>query len=441
MRMDRVLWGFSCCVSAVLPLAARGQKQIPIRQLGAAEARSKDTVGFLYGVRETSDGHLLANDPTNRRLILFDASLGSFKVVADTTPGTTTPYGARPTTIMPFRGDSTLFVDVYSHGFVVIAPNGASSRVIAAPRANDVGWIANTLTFGQPGIDPKGRIVYRAYPAYRERDTTASLAENPDSAPIIRGDFETRTTDTIGLIAIPAPRMSIKKMSDGRQIGQLKVNPMSYVDDWALLPDGTVAILRGRDYHLDWINADGTRASTPKMPFDWRRLTDAEKQAVLDSTKAALEKQRADRIAAAASGRGAGGAPVQAMASAGAVAAGGGGGGMGGNDMGPRPGGPPIDMPAPDVVSLRDLPDYVPPVFKTGTMRADPSGNIWILPSTSSQAAGGLLYDVINRTGEIFERVRLPQGRALAGFGANGVVYLTAHDATGTHLERSRIGR
>jgi len=95
----------------------------------------------------------------------------------------------------------------------------------------------------------------------------------------------------------------------------------------------------------------------------------------------------------------------------------------------------------PQVVTIKDLPDYVPPVYTTGTMRADPDGNIWILPSTSSHSAGGLLYDVINRKCEVFQRVRIPQGRALAGFGAKGVVYLTAKDASGTHIERARLSK
>jgi hypothetical protein len=116
-------------------------------------------------------------------------------------------------------------------------------------------------------------------------------------------------------------------------------------------------------------------------------------------------------------------------------------GGGDGDIAGPRSAPPPFARPKPDVVSVRDLPDYVPPVLRTGTMRTDPDGNIWILPSTSSQSAGGLLYDVINRKGEIFQRVRIPQGRALAGFGGKGVVYLTARDSSGTHVERARLNR
>ena len=79
-------------------------------------------------------------------------------------------------------------------------------------------------------------------------------------------------------------------------------SPISTIDDWTALPDGSVAILRGSDYHIDWIWADGMRSSTPKMPFDWKRLSDEDKAAVIDSTKKSLERQArgAGRVRAAA---------------------------------------------------------------------------------------------------------------------------------------------
>ncbi len=74
-------------------------------------------------------------------------------------------------------------------------------------------------------------------------------------------------------------------------------------------------------------------------------------------------------------------------------------------------------------VDATDLPDYYPPV-RQGQVRADPDGHVWILPSTSAAAKGGLLYDVVNRKGEITERVQLPPGRTLVGFGQNGTIYM-----------------
>jgi hypothetical protein len=96
----------------------------------------------------------------------------------------------------------------------------------------------------------------------------------------------------------------------------------------------------------------------------------------------------------------------------------------------------------PEVLRPDELPDYFPPVRAGAPMRVDPAGNLWILPTTSSQAKGGLLYDVVNRKGEVTERVQLPEGRALAGFGAGGTVYFAVPgQRNSARLERALINR
>src|SRR6185295_10205649 len=48
-------------------------------------------------------------------------------------------------------------------------------------------------------------------------------------------------------------------------------------DDWAVLSDGSIAFVRGHDYHIDWIRPDGAMASSAKLPFDWQRLAEESK--------------------------------------------------------------------------------------------------------------------------------------------------------------------
>ena len=94
-----------------------------------------------------------------------------------------------------------------------------------------------------------------------------------------------------------------------------------------------------------------------------------------------------------------------------------------------------------EVIPATELPDYYPPVRAGSQMRADPDGNLWILPTTSIQAKGGYLYDVVNRKGEIVERVQFPEGRALAGFGPRGILYMLVPSGYAwARLERARIG-
>ncbi|MDQ6612582.1 MAG: hypothetical protein M3Y64_09115, partial [Gemmatimonadota bacterium] len=59
---------------------------------------------------------------------------------------------------------------------------------------------------------------------------------------------------------------------------------------------------------------------------------------------------------------------------------------------------------------------------------------------TVSLGDGGLLYDVVSKNGEIIERVRLPKGRQLLGFGPNSAVYLARVEKSGaTFIERARL--
>ena len=84
--------------------------------------------------------------------------------------------------------------------------------------------------------------------------------------------------------------------------------------------------------------------------------------------------------------------------------------------------------------------DYIPP-FRASALKPDADNNVWILPTTSASANGGLLYDVINNKGELFERVQLPADRFVVGFGKGRVVYMAHYDRRGKFytLERTRV--
>ena len=69
-------------------------------------------------------------------------------------------------------------------------------------------------------------------------------------------------------------------------------------------------------------------------------------------------------------------------------------------------------------------------------MRADGDGNLWVRINTPKPVTTGTLFDVINRQGELVDRIQLPQGYQLAGFGAGRIVYLSMRDAKGQHLAR-----
>jgi hypothetical protein len=197
--------------------------------------------------------------------------------------------------------------------------------------------------------------------------------------------------------------------------------------------DGTIAIIRGRDYHIDWIDADNHVTSTGKIPFDWQRLSDEDKVAVIDSAKAAMEASRAKAMAGGGPtvvGPGAGGGPVVMSFNI-----------AGGGDVGAAKRGAAesalSNMPPLNFVAPSELPDYRPAIT-AGSAKADMDGNLWIRTSaTRKGAVAGPIYDVVNRKGELVDRVQIPSGRQIIGFGKGGVVFMLARDDKGAWIERT----
>jgi len=256
------------------------------------------------------------------------------------------------------------------------------------------------------------------------------LPEMPDSAFIVRIDLATRKLDTLGSIRTPKIKFETKQDENGNMSIQSMYNPLPVVDDWAVTPDGAIAFIRGRDYHVDWVNPDGTKTSSAKIPFDWKRMTDEDKVAFIDSLKAARERMGAHAPGALGGQVMGGGGPNVQISIMGAA-----GGAPRGGDGATRTRGTPTPQP-PIFVPASELPDYQPAFF-AGSTRADLQGNLWIRTIPTSAIAGGPVYDVINRKGEIVERVQIPEGRTIAGFGADGSVYLLNRQGTTSTLEKA----
>lgn len=421
--------------------------KVTTRQLPAAMATSTDSIGSVAAVRQLPNGNVLVNDQARRRVIMLDKNMTLVGIVADSTSSTANAYGVRPGGLIAYRGDSTLFVDPASLSMLVIDPNGKIIRTMAAPRPNDVNFLIGGPS-GNPGFDGQGRLVYRTIDfgmrGMRPEPGKPFVPPTPpDSSALVRFDLATRKLDTAGFFKIPKANVQMTQTAEGGMRMQVIMNPLPVVDDWAVMSDGTIALVRGHDYHVDFVDASGAKTSAQKIPYEWQRLTDDDKQRFLDSSKVAIEKQRA-AMAAGGVGPGRGGLADVAAAILGGAApermtitmsrpAGDGpprvemgGGGPGGPGGGLQP----IQM-----VSASELPDYKP-VFGTGSVKSDMDGRLWVRTIPTKPTTGGAIYDVIDRNGKLIDRVQVPAGTTIAGFGAGGVVYLGQRDASGLHVQR-----
>lgn len=415
----------------------------PIRPLGAVAAKSAESFGAIAGLRHLPDGRLLVNDLRGRRVVMLDASLAPIAVVADTTSATGNAYASRFGGLLPYRGDSSLFVDPQSLSMLVIDPAGKVGRVMSIPRTQDAMALAGGM-LGGAAFDGQSSIVYRGGGGMQIRRTMGpggahgpmTQPQQPDTAAVVRIDLATRKLDTVTFVKIPKFNVQMTQDDKGQMTITREINPLPTVDEWAMLPDGSIAIVRGRDYHIDWVRRDGTRESSPKIAFDWQRMTDDAKVAFIDSVKAARARLlAADSAAGAARAEG---SPRVDGGGAAAVAAGtatitsmrvGGPGGTVTTSSGPGN----VEFVGPD-----ELPDYRPPFF-AGAVRADTEGNIWIRTTAAPTEQGASVYDVVNGRGELVDRVQVPAGRTIAGFGSGGAVYLTSRNGADTVLERASV--
>jgi hypothetical protein len=437
-----------------LTTTAQAQTLPPVRPIGATVARSTEPMGFVTTAIALPGGKVLINDFGKRRVLLLDSTFTQATVVADSTSSTANAYGNRPGGLLSYRGDSALFVDPASLSMLVINSEGKITRVMSAPRPQDVGFLVGGPN-GNPGFDAKGKLVYRAPPQMRMGAPAAArggggggatmmLPEFPDSVPVVRFDLAARSLDTAGFFKVNRPNMTVTQTASGGFSMSSKTNPIPTVDDWALLSDGTIAFVKGADYSIHWVDPDGSKRTTGKVPYEWQRLDDESKAALLDSARKAIEEARERAQATMA----AGGNPMVMMGGGGGLevatrvavtgAAAGAPPSRGNSEGRGAPGGAGLGISPVTMVNADELPDYRP-AFTAGSSRGDLDGNLWVR-TTSPVGNAGPIYFVINKKGEVIDRVQLPEGRQIAGFGKNGDVYLALRDAEGNaRVERAKV--
>ena len=387
----------------------------PIRPLGAPVASSQATFSDDVDVRETSRG-LLVYDRVGRRLVLLDSALAEVRVIADTTEATGRRHGRFTGRLMAFLGDSSLFVDPAAEAIHVLDGAGELARTMASP----LGSHMSALVSGAPPGFDGSRLVYRIGTGARTGASSSVRSGNTpqrsnDSVLVVRVGLTDGTVDTVTTLYRPSPHTFVSFRASPPSIRVGPVNPQDRVDVWTMLADGSVAVLRGEDYHLELFTPAGARMVRPRVPFEWQRLTDAGKEAYLDSLQAAQERRR--KAENAHPERTWGSTEMREVARR--------------SNKADRE----IDVPGVDYhfVGPRELPDYRR-AFGRGSVMGDARGNVWVevqLPG----APDGRVYDVLDASGKRVDRVALPPKRKLVGFGTQSAFAL-AGTGDSRHIER-----
>lgn len=402
-------------LAVALPL---GAQQAP-RTLPAPQAEYEEPFSQIGGIRELRDGRVIVADPRDKVVSVIDFRSGSSSSIGREGSGPQ-EFGL-PMRLYTAPGDTTLLFDPLNSRYLIIGPDAkpintfrledeAPRRPQTPPPGQERPQSRLQATIGGFGFSPRasdarGRL-------YGEGSPISPGPDGPivaDSVPLIRMDRATRRMDTLTYIVLPKSNTQVSGGGGNQRVMIGGANPLSPRDEWAVFPDGRVAVARAKTYQIEFIAPDGTKRSGPRIAYTPVRMNAAE----IRYEEGLRNAARANQMSIMMSNNNG-----QITRSA---------------QMGPGANAPPLEP-------LTDWPDVKPP-FRAGqaSVWARPNGELWVRRTENAQARG-TLYDVINAQGTVAFQVRLEDGVTLAGFGANTIyttrkdeddlVYLRRHAAT-----------
>ena len=451
-----ILLAVAVLARAVAPAPADAQLP-PVRPLGPIVGRI-DSIVFARGFNVLSDGRVVVNDISRRRIAFYDSTLSHTSAVVDTS------FGGK---IFGYLADTSLLLSPTARALVVMDPSGRLARTLPLATSAIMGDGTPFTTH----VDAHGRIVFQEL--VRRVPVAAGAPPVPDSILVERLDVRTGVIDTVTTFAAPRVPFAVSRADiaasslagnpllggislAGGGIGFITilnaapagglVSPataattaattaaatgvgvsaggggagsdrggdtviftrsllnvaaaagLSFVparDGWAVLSDGTIAVARGQEHRIDLYGDDGLHAIAPPLPYGAPRLTGQAKAAFVDS----LKREWAAHPA-------------------------------------------PTDTPSivlPDMKVLVSAPAFPDPATIPdyegwfAQLKADADGNLWI-----EDVRDQTVWAVVDRRGQVIDRVRIPAGMSIEWFGA-GVVYLTTGVGISSSLLKARI--
>jgi hypothetical protein len=352
------------------------------------EVEFPEGFGLLSNVRELPDGRVLVADPLGQILAALDMDAGTMDMWGREGGG---PREYRqPDAVHALPGDSTLLVDLGNGRLTVLAPDGSFVRtrpIAIGEPPSPTNPVSMQIAIPQV-VDGAGNIYF----------AMRAFGGTEDSTAIARVGI---ASDVVEMVARYKPREVQRRESGGRI--SIQAQPMSSEDDWTVGLDGTIALVRAEDYHIDVVHPDGRVSHGPAVDHRRIRPRDDDKQAWLDGGSSGLQVRLT----------------INGGASEVQFSRGGGGG------------------PGDRSINDLDWPNEMPS-FRTGSTRIDPEGRIWV--GRTMRAGEPSQFDIFDGEGRPIGQVTLDPNSSIVGFGANGALYTTRTDFVGLQwLQRRRV--
>lgn len=378
--------------AALAPLAAAAQAP---KKLAKPEAEFPEPFTNLTGVRELRDGRVVTADVRDKVVQVVDFKTGSATKVGR--EGSGPGEYALPMALVALQGDSSAIFDPLNSRLLVVLPNGKAGDFIRMEEQTIGGPDGGRMRMGMTPpryTDARGRL-YSMGNAVRFEPGQSPVAA--DSAPILRYDRASKKSDTVAYLRLPKNNTQVSGGSGNMRMQIGAANPFAPRDEWAVLPDGRVLVLRSPEYRVDVYGPSGRAAGAP-IAYEKLKVTERHKALWRESrrnqTAIMMTIQNGERRATA--------------------------------------GPPPANTPDP-----ADWPELLPPFLGSSVFVA-PNGTVWV---ARTRAANDETpdYDVIDGTGKVVARYELPKGTRLVAVG-NGVAYAVRTDEDDLqYLQRYRV--
>ena len=327
-------------------------------------------------VFELRDGRVIVLDRLDGNVRLADLRTGVSSLLGRTGNGPR-EYRA-PHDLIPLGGDSVGVVDGTQRRVLVITSDGGLGGFVP-PMARHPGTGA---MIELRAADARGWLYGNGGPLQR---TAAGSLEFSDSSPILRWKPASETGEVIAhYYSPPPPGASI--IASGHVVQKPGAVPaLSPVTMWMVGPDGRIAVVSGSPYRVQFIEPDGSRRMGPVIPFDRVAVNDSVKNAVQSDASRPQMMVMYEK----------GGATTTARS-------------------------------VPPGFQVTNWATHVPPFRFDGLIAFAPNGTLWVQRTTFRREGGR--YDLIGADGSLIDRVRLPEGHRIVGFGRDAM-YVVRRDA------------
>ncbi len=383
-------------IPALLSLAAIGHAQPPVRDLPAPAREIDDPFSMVSGAMELKPGQIVVVDGMEAQLTVVDFNSGS-KTALGRSGGGPGEYRT-PAGIFHVQGDTLWVLDATAQRIVAFNPDlspGAPFPFLTFDQQTSTAFTAPFFS------DRRGHLYASSMTLQMGRGSSGMSMQMPDSVSVIRFDPRTKTgRDELTKVRFPTSGKPEMKQTGTTAFKYTLAYPgLVASDPWTVFPDGRVAVLRGGTYTVEFISPDGKHSAPVKIPYDHIAVTDADKKAEMDEVKRQIaEQSRA----------------VQKMMPANVTMT--------------------FDILPPDT-----WPREYPPVAPLGALAA-PDGRLWVKRATPVRV-GREQWDVIDQSGRLVARWRLPKKVTLVAVGQGAVYTVRTDEDDLRYVQRVQLPR